>query len=261
MKLIKWVLPLLALNFLQGCGIEVVDEGYRGIYFFNGAVKGEPLEPGLHFYNPIFASIDEFEVRERKTDGKTMAFTADTQSVSIEYAVTYYPDLKSVNVIYKQFGWDWERKLIPNAVLGSVKDVIGQYTADNLVSKREKATRDAEAEIIRTLADRNIKVTRLDITNLDFDDQYEKAVEAKVTAVQYAITEKNKTEQIKEQAKQTIESARAEAESMKIKTQALAQNKSLVQYEMVQKWNGILPSIVLGDKSIPILDLKELSKE
>lgn len=255
----RFVLVLL-VPFLMACGMEVVDEGYRGIYTYNGAVTGEPLNPGMHFYNPFFADIEEFNVRERKIEGDTTAFTSDTQNVSIKYAVTFYPDQKEVNKIYTQYGRDWEEKLVPQSVLSSIKDVIGQYSADTLVSKREKATRDAEQEIIKTLASRKVIVTRLDLVNIDFDDQYEKAVEAKVTAVQHAIAEKNKTEQIKEQAKQQIESAKAQAEAMRIKTQALSQNKALVQYEAVQKWDGSLPKIILGGQSMPILNLNDLGK-
>jgi regulator of protease activity HflC (stomatin/prohibitin superfamily) len=257
----KIILALLTLNLLTACGMEVVDEGYRGIYTYNGAVKGEPLSPGLHFYNPFFADINEFAVREQKWEAETMAFTKDTQSVKITFAVTYFPDQKAVNQIYSQYGWEWAKTVVGQSVLSSIKDAVGQYTADSLVEKRDAATRAAESEIIKTLAPRHVTVTRLDLTNLDFDDQYEKAVEAKVTAVQHAIAEKNKTEQIKEQAKQRIEEAKAEAEAMRIKTQALSQNKALVQYEMVQKWNGELPKIILGGGSIPMIDMKSLTEK
>ena len=49
--------------------------------------------------------------------------------------------------------------------------------------------------------------------NLDFDDAYEKAVEAKVVAIQRAAEAKNETVQIEEQAKQTVKTAQAEAEA------------------------------------------------
>jgi len=254
------MLAVFAMS-LSGCGMEQVDEGYRGVKTRFGKIEGDPLAPGLHFYNPFTADVEEFEVREKKLEAQTQAFTQDTQNVTISYAVTYYPDPLAVNMLYSQFGkHNWDEKIVPQAVLGSIKDVVGQYTADTLVSKREIATRNAEAEIKRTLADRKVIVTKLDITNLDFDDQYEAAVEEKVTAVQRANAEKNKTVQIQEQANQTVAAAKAEAESMRIRSAALSQNKSLVQYEAVQKWNGVLPQIILGGQSMPILDLKNLGK-
>jgi hypothetical protein len=41
---------------------------------------------------------------------------------------------------------------------------------------------------------------------------------------------------------------------MTIRSQALAQNRGLVEYEAVQKWNGILPVYMMGD-AVPFLNL------
>ena len=48
--------------------------------------------------------------------------------------------------------------------------------------------------------------------------------------------------------------AQAEAKSMAIRAQALAQNKSLVQYEAVQKWDGKMPQYMLGN-SVPFINV------
>lgn len=254
------ILAILTVTTLSACGVEQVDEGYRGIFTKWGRVEGEPLTPGLYFYNPVSSSIFEMSVKEEKFEGETQAFTRDTQNVGIKYSLTFYPDPKKIGHLYSQFGNKWEEKVVNQVILGTLKDTVGQYDADSLVSKREAATKASETAIKMALATRDVTVTRLDITNLDFNDEYEKAVEEKVTAIQKAAAEKNKTVQIQEQAKQTVTTAQADAEAMKIKSQALAQNKGLVQYEAVQKWNGELPQIILGNGSMPILDLKTLGK-
>lgn len=254
----KHVLLVLTLLGVSACGFQTVNEGNRGIETKFGKMIGEPLSPGLHFYNPFTSDIFEMPVREEALKSSTSCFTKDTQNVVIEFTVTYYPDPSKIGQLYTQFGITWSDKVVLPAILGSLKDSVGQYIADDLVSKREHAKQSAELEIKEALKDRGIFVTRLDFTNLDFDTAYEQAVESKVVAIQKASEAKNKTVQVLEEAKQTIESAKAEAESMKIKTQALSQNKSLVQYEAVQKWDGALPQIILGDKSMPILDLKTL---
>ena len=41
---------------------------------------------------------------------------------------------------------------------------------------------------------------------------------------------------------------------MQIRSQALAQNKGLVEYEAVQKWNGVLPVYMMGDTT-PFVNL------
>jgi prohibitin 2 len=258
----KWVLvlfPVLAV-VMTGCGMEQVDEGYRGIETNWGKVIGDPLPPGLHFYNPVSSSIFEMDVREQKLEAETTAFTRDTQSVVVKFAITYYPDPAKIGHLYSQFGKQWDEKIVLQAVLGSLKDAIGQYIADDLVSKREVAKATAEKEIKSALADRGVTVTRLDFTNLDFDDAYEKAVENKVVAIQRAAESKNKTVQVEEEAKQKVTAAQADAESMRIKSQALSQNKGLVEYEAIQKWNGKLPEIMLGN-SVPIINLEKLKKD
>ena len=250
---------LLAVS-LSGCvGCEQVDEGYRGIETNFGKVVGEPLPPGMHFYNPFSSSIDEIEVREKKLEGSTPCFTNDTQQVVVTYVATFYPEQTKIGELFKQFGTDWEAKIIPQAILGAVKDVVGQYRADDLVGKREAARKSVELELKTTLAARSIALTKIDFTNLDFDDAYEKAVEAKVVATQRAAEAKNKTVQVEEEAKQTVSRAKAEAESMRIKSQALAQNRGLVEFELAQKWDGKLPEYMFGG-SVPMLNLDRLKK-
>lgn len=251
----KKVISLVAVLFLlSACGIEQVDEGFRGIETKWGKVTGESLEPGLYFYNPISSDIFELSVREEKFELYTTAFTKDTQTVAVEATVTYYPDPKAIQLLYSQFGRDWTEKVISPAVLGSLKDAIGQYIADDLVGKREAVKQAAEKEIKQALESRKVTVTRLDLTNLDFDDAYEKAVEEKVVAIQRAAEAKNKTVQVEEEAKQAIKTAQAEAESMRIRAQALSQNKALVEYEAVQKWDGKLPQYQFGN-STPFINL------
>lgn len=252
-------LLLIAAVMMSGCGMEQVDEGYRGIKTSFGKVVGDPLPPGLHFYNPIGGDVFEMDVREHKWEAQTNAFTRDTQTVAVTFAVTYYPDQGKIGQLYSQFGRDWAEKIVGQAVLGSIKDVIGQYIADDLVNKREAAKQAAETELKSALASRGVTMTRLDFTNLDFDDAYEKAVEQKVVAIQKAAEAKNKTVEVEERAKQTVKSAQADAEAMRIKSNALAQNKGLVEFEAVQKWDGKLPEIMFGN-STPIINLDKLGK-
>jgi prohibitin 2 len=244
---------------LAGCGFEQVDEGFRGIEQRFGKVVGEPLSPGLHFYNPVTSGITEISVREQKIDAVTECFTSDTQKVAVSYVVTFYPDQSKIGAIYSQFGKEWQEKIVSQVILGSIKDVVGHYRADDLVSKREDARKAAENELKTSLATRSVIVTKLDFTNLDFDDAYEKAVEAKVVAVQKAAEAKNHTVEIEEKAKQTVATAQADAEAMKIKTQALAQSHGLVEYEAIKRWDGKLPEIMFGS-SVPMINLDSLRK-
>ena len=93
------------------------------------------------------------------------------------------------------------------------------------------------------------------MTEIKYSSTFEKAIENKVTAEQEALKAKNKTVQVQEEAKQKVISAEAEAKSMAIRVNALTQNKALVEYEAVQKWDGKLPTYNMGG-SIPFINLK-----
>lgn len=256
MKSLKSLLAIASLTVLSGCGCEQIDTGYRGIETRFGEIQGQPLPEGLYFFNPFTSKITEIDVREQKIEGQAVSYTRDTQRVDITFAVTVSPDPSQIHVLYKEFGFDWDKKIIPQVIQGAIKDVVGRYIADDLVGKRDEARSAAENELQKNLESRHIRVTRLDFANLDFDDAYEKAVEAKVVAVQKASEAKNKTVEVEEQAKQKVIAAEAEAKSMSIRSQALTQNKGLIEYEAVQKWDGKLPEYMLGNAALPFINLK-----
>ena len=257
----KLFVLLLVAPMLTACGIEQVDEGYRGIKQNWGKVVGEPLEPGLYFYNPVSETIFEMKVREQKGTGSTQSFTKDTQNVSIQYAVTYFAEPKKIGELYKQFGRDWMGTLLSPAVLAIMKDQVGQYEADDLIAKREAVQLKVEETLRNEMDAHGIKVKNLFMTNLDFNDAYEAAVEAKVVAIQQALEAKNKTVRVKEEAKQQIETAKAVAESMRIRAKALTQNKALVEYEAVQRWDGKLPQYMIGGGATPFIDLRKMNNQ
>lgn len=256
----KYLYLLILGSFISGCGFEVIDTGHRGVKTHFGKVVGEPLDEGLWFYNPITSSIVELNVQENKIEGIADSFTKDTQNVKVSYAIVFYPDHSQIHNIYQKFGKNWEEKLVTPAIQSATKDVVGQYVADDLVGKRDAIRMTAQKELTDKLKERNIIVTSMSIMNLDFDEAYETAVEQKVVAIQNALKAKNVTVQIEEQAKQTVASAKADAEAMKIKSQALAQNKGLIEYELAKKWDGKLPETMFGS-AIPMININKLAHQ
>lgn len=245
---------LLVILAVVAFGCSIVDTGHRGIRTTFGKITGEPIEEGLYFYNLFTSSITELDVRIQCKTYNLESFTRDIQLAKIQAVVTYFPDPKSIHILFKEYGRNWDEKIVDQVVYGKLKDVIGKWDAVDLVDNRDKARQEVETSVLAALSDKSVKMTGIEITNIDFDDAFEKAVEDKVVAVQRAIEAKNKTVQIQEEANQQIISAKAEAQSMSIRAQALSQNKSLVEWEAVQKWNGELPTNMFGS-SVPFINM------
>jgi prohibitin 2 len=257
-KIVLWVIvALIAIGVVSiaGCGIKVVDTGQRGIKTRFGEVVSRSLPEGLYFYNPFTSNIVEIDTRIQRQDGETDTYTRDVQQAAIKYTLNYRLQQNAAHIMYRDIGRDWEQKLIPQVVLGTLKEVVGKWDAVDLIANRDKAGNTAYEAIRTNLAERNVEVSRFEITDIAYTHEFENSVEQKVIAQQKAIEEQNRTKQIEEQARQKVLSAEAEAKSILIRAQALERNAKLVEWEAVQKWNGVLPQYMLGGAAVPFINL------
>ena len=218
-------------------------------------MKAGSLPEGFYTYNPITSNIIEMDVRVRRLENQANTYTKDVQQADITYVVNYQLQQDAAHNMYKEVGLNWEQTVLIPVVEGAFKQVIGQWDAVELIANREKATKATLKSVHDALKDRNINIIGIEMTNIQYQKAFEHAVEQKVNAIQKAIEEQNRTKQVEEQAKQAIITATAQAESMRIRANALQQNAKLVEYEAVQKWDGKLPQYMLGG-AVPFINLQ-----
>lgn len=249
------VVVLFVIAILMCNPIVVVGVGERGVKVTLGKVSPESLGEGMHFIMPYVQKIARMDVKTQKYNTQTHVYTKDIQQAKISYVVNYNLLADSAYRMYQEVGMDYVSKVINPVLEGSIKDVIGKWNAQDLVANREEATNDILVKLREQLNERYVNVTGFQIVDINYSEVFERAIESKVTAEQDALKAKNKTVQIQEEARQKVISAEAEAKSMSIRANALTQNKALVEYEAVQKWNGILPHYMMGN-SVPFINLK-----
>ena len=244
-------------TLVGGCGFETVSTGHRGVktHWNEVDMKAGSLPEGFYTYSPISEDIVEMDTRIQKWEGKTNTYTKDVQQADVSFVLNYRLRQDQAHIVYKDIGWNWDKILVPQAVEGELKKVIGQYDAVDLIAHRGKATIQAQNAIADSLREKGVEVSRFEMVNIQYDKQFEKAVEDKVVAIQMAVGEQNRTKQVEEKAKQTVLNAKADSEAMRIKANALQQNAKLVEYEAVQKWDGKLPQYTFGN-SVPFIDLR-----
>lgn len=234
--------------------IAMVGVGERGVKVTLGKVSPHSYTEGIHLITPFISHIKTMDVKTQKDTMQTPVYTKDIQQAGISYVINYNLQPANVHKMYQEVGTDYKDKILLPVVEGTMKDVIGKWNAQDLVANREKATKEILSKLQTHLDKNYINVTDFQMIAIDYSDVFERAIEAKVTAEQDALKAKNKTVQVQEEAKQKIISAEAEAKSMSIRAHALTQNKALVEYEAVQKWNGILPNYMMGN-SVPFINV------
>ena len=124
-----------------------------------------------------------------------------------------------------------------------MKSISAKYTASELITKREQVKADMKAKLQEMTVD-VITITDIAVTNIDFSDSFDKAVEAKVVADQQA-----------QEAKSQLEKKRLEAEAIKVQAEAINNSggAEYVQLKAIEKWNGVLPTTTGG--AVPFLNI------
>ncbi len=235
-------------------GISVIDTGYRGVKTRFGEVIGEPLPEGIYFYNPITTEIKQIDTKVQRNTMQMSTYTKDVQQADLTVTINSSVDENAAHTIYKEIGMDYKTKIVAPQILKAVKDTIGKWEAATLVANREQASNEILTSLKASLAPAHILVQSVVIEDINYSTPFERAIEEKQIATQDAIKAKNKTKQIEEEANQKILSAKAEAESMRIRSEALSKNQNLVAYEAVQKWDGRLPVNMYGSAPIPFIN-------
>lgn len=256
-KIMKWVgagigslLVLIALI----SAVYSISPGYRGVLITLGKVSQHSYINGVGFKWPFVSSMIKMDVRTRKMTDKTSTYTSDIQTADLEYTFTYDLNPENIHILYEKVGLDYEAKAILPSLNDVLKDVIGKWQAQELVANRDKARVDVVAGLQERLDRRFFQNITFQFINIDYSDKFEGAIEDKVIAEQKAQETVNNTKRIKEEAEQKLISAKAEAEAMEIKSEALSKNKGLTEYEAVQRWDGRLPQYMLGN-SVPFVNL------
>lgn len=241
----------------------VIDSGERGILKTWGAVDMQPLDEGLHVIIPLVQKVDVWNVRVVKLEAPAAAASKDLQDVHTTWALNLHLIPDTVPAVYKSVGSDVYNRIVMPAMQEVLKSVTAQYTAEELITKREEVNGKIKTMITARVLPYGLAVDELAITNFKFSQNFTEAIEAKQEAEQLALKAKRDLDRVRVEAEQKIASARAEAESLRLQKQEITPEliklrEIEMQTKAVEKWNGALPSVTGG--VIPFLDVGTASK-
>ncbi len=252
---------LVVVGILVFNMITTVPTGYVGVKTRFGEVQNDTIQEGLNMKVPFIEKIVKIDCRTQKMEYVMEASSKDLQKISnIKIAVNYGVDKQKANVLYREIGKDFSSIIIEPAIYETMKSAIANYTAEELVTKRQEVSTLAQETLTAKLSDKGINVTSLSIIDLSFSEEFDQAIEKKQIVEQQTQQAQYELEKAKIENEKKIENARAEAEVMRQQNQEITdktlQLKRLeVQQKLIEKWNGALPSTTLGD-NIPMLNLK-----
>ena len=259
MRFIQCALPLCLLT----AGCTTIQPGTRGIQIYFGDLQDEVLEPG--FYTSMLTRIVPVSVQVQATEARAEATTNDLQNVSTEVTLNWSRDPVQVRMQYQKYPVI-EARISAPAIQESVKSVTAQYTATDLVQKRQQVKDKIEALINERLMPIGVVIDQVNITNFQFSKEFNNAIEQKVKAEQEALRAKEELEKTKIMAQQ--EEARAqgakaaallraegEAKAIDIRGEALRRNPEVLELRKIETWNGIMPTTLITDGGSTMLTI------
>jgi regulator of protease activity HflC (stomatin/prohibitin superfamily) len=224
-------------------GWGTVQPGERGIYVKLGRVSGDALGEGFWFKSPLISKIYKYSIKQETQTNTTACFSSDLQQVSTTFTILFKIPENKVIEIYRGYKGDVATSLIYPRVEEVLKQVTAMHRADELIKSREII----KAKVIKQVRENIgniIELSDLNITNMDLTDELEKSIELKVVEEQKALAKTYELQKAQKSAEITIVEATAEAQSVKIKGEALKASPEVIQLEIAKKWNGIPPLYV-----------------
>lgn len=250
---VLFVVTFLALVAVFGSW-GTVSAGHRGVVLRMGAVTGDVKAEGFYTKTPWLESVVEMDVRQQKEQVETEGASKDLQTVHATIALNLSLQPEKCARVYQQIGEDYLQKSVAPAMQEGIKAVLAQYTAEELISKREVVREGIAHLIAEKLTPMGIRTEALNIVNFNFSASFNQAIEAKVTAEQNALAAKNLLAQKEYEAQQAVATARGKAEAMQIESAALAKNPQVLQLRALEKWDGVLPKVAGG--AVPFIDVR-----
>lgn len=286
----SWIFIVIALvgAFIFLKPFAIINSGEVGIKVRTGKFDDTPLQPGLHFYVPIFEKIIAVNTRirlitysntETTTVGDNYAKRFSSESfegglkrnpaiqvldkrgltVHIDLAVQYSLKASTAPKTIETWGSSWEEKIINSKVREVVRDVIGQYTAENLPEMRNEIASAIETKVtdkVMSLEGQPVILSSVELRNIDLPQKIKAQIEQVQIAKQEVTIAEQQKERAKQEAQRKAEIARGEAERNRIEAQGQA-DKIRIEAEEQAKANKLISDSLTGE----LLQLEQIKAQ
>jgi len=224
-----------------------INSGEVGLRVRFGKIIDSNLTEGLNFKIPYIERIVKVNIKVQKVEVNTTSASKDLQDIKTTLAVNYRVENKSATNLYKTVGNSYEQTILTPAIEESIKSIISKYTAEQTITLRPEVSSECMKELQEKVEKYGIVIDNFNIINLEFSEEYSKAIEEKQVAEQKLATAKLESE-----AK--IVEAEATQKSNELLKQTLTDE--LIMKEFIDKWDGKLPETYAGDNIMGLFNLK-----
>lgn len=246
------IFGVLWFIFLLG-SFFVIKPGQRAVMTIMWNMQKKVYSDGFYLKLPFISGVHKYSIQNIKQELDASASSKDLQAITAKVSINYSLQSDKIPFIYSEV-WnhlDVQNKIVEPSIQESIKASVAKFTAEELITKRSLLAQDILQVVKWKIEAYGINVLAINIVDFTFSDQFKQAIEAKVVAEQEALAEKNKLEKVKFEAQQQVETAKAEAQKIKIQAEAIQKQwgAEYVQLQWISKRNGQLPQMMAWEKT------------
>lgn len=204
----------------------IIPPGHRGVVVMLGRVEQTTLGEGFHLIiPPLVRQVVQVDVRTKKLEVFAEAASSDLQLINVTGVLNYHLDPQSVNRLYQEVGLDFENIIIVPALQEAIKAATAQFRIERILVERDVLKGIIQENLTRRLAVNNIVVDQLSLSNIEFSDEFNKAIERKQVAEQAALQKQYELQAAQKEVEITLALAEGEKKAAIIAAEGRAESR------------------------------------
>lgn len=257
-RLVGVGLLIFVIIIMASSGTYVIQPGYRGVEVTLGRVSPAFKPEGFGLKAPVITEIHPMSIRQQTSEDKAECYSSDLQQITIDLRVLYRIPESSVVKLFQDYYGDPFQSLLAPRIQEALKEVVALQSAEQVVKNREQI-KSRSLDLARSKVGSLMVLEDIVIQDLALTRELEKAIEAKMVQEQEAAKSKFLQQRAQIEADTAVIQAKGEAESIRIRGEALKDNPAFVDLKIVDKWDG-LPPLVIGGSDNLLLGVQDLER-
>jgi prohibitin 2 len=262
----------------------------------SGAVE-EPRRGGTHIVFPGVQSVatyypitqQEYTMSATGSEGALQgddaveARTSDGQQVSLDVTVLFRVVPDQADDLYITWSQNYINGFVRTTTRSIVREVVSNYSAEDIYGEARTQLADDIRDVLReSFQSQYLELTDLLVRDINFSESFTQSIEEKVVAEQQALQAEIRVRQEQQEAERVrtraagardaaiaqaegeaqsiILRAQAEAEALRLVSEQIAANPSLIQYLYVQNLSDNVNIALVPSNSPFLFDFQSLAE-
>lgn len=228
------IVALIVAGMAAGCMTTTVESGQAGVRYslFGGTDLDEVLGEGLNMHAP-WVTIVNYDARVQEQREEMQVLSADGLDIGTELSIRWHPIRPDLPQLHITYGPDYYQKLLQPNLRSVVREVIGQFTPEQLYSSRRTELQEQVLQEMRESAEgKFVEIDAVLLREIVLPEQIRGAIQRKLQEEQEVQRYEFTLAKDSLEARRKEIEARGQAEYQRIITASLT--PQFLQYEGIR---------------------------